>query len=81
MAQLRWTNGRATRCHGAPGSSSPRRWPIVDEPTATPKVTLIGTGHVFRIEDTVRDAIIALRPGIVFIELDRGRLRGLMHRR
>lgn len=53
----------------------------MDEPTATPKVTLIGTGHVFRIEDTVRDAIIALRPGIVFIELDRGRLRGLMHRR
>lgn len=45
------------------------------------KVTLIGTGHVFRIEDTVRDAIIALRPDIVFIELDRGRLQGLLHRR
>ncbi len=42
-------------------------------------LTLIGTGHVFAIQDTVRDAILALRPSVVAVELDAGRLRGLMH--
>lgn len=46
-----------------------------------PALTLIGTGHVFQIEDTIRDAILALRPAVVFVELDRGRLSALLHRR
>lgn len=45
------------------------------------KVTLIGTGHVFRIEEAVQEAIHALRPNIVCIELDRGRLQALLHKR
>lgn len=45
------------------------------------RLVLIGTGHVFAIQDTVRDAITALRPDIVFVELDRGRLRALQERR
>jgi pheromone shutdown protein TraB len=56
---------------------------IVTEPDSVQlgRVTLIGTGHVFSIEETVREAIIALRPDVVFIELDRGRLMALLHRR
>lgn len=45
------------------------------------RLVLIGTGHVFAIQDAVRDAIVALRPQVVFIELDAGRLRALMQRR
>ncbi|MEA3190999.1 MAG: hypothetical protein QOD77_1581 [Thermoplasmata archaeon] len=44
-------------------------------------LTLIGAGHVFRIEDTIRDAILALRPDVVFVELDRARLMALLERR
>lgn len=46
-----------------------------------PELTLIGTGHVLDIGDTVRDAIVALRPDWVFVELDRGRLKALIDRR
>ncbi len=49
------------------------------EPTAG-RLVLIGTGHVFRIRDTIREAIEALGPDIVFVELDQGRLNALMHR-
>lgn len=45
------------------------------------ELTLIGTGHVFQIEKTIQDAIHALRPDVVFVELDRGRLQALLHRR
>ena len=45
------------------------------------RLTLIGTGHVFQIEHTIREAILALRPDVVFVELDRARLQGLLHRR
>lgn len=45
------------------------------------RLTLIGTGHVFRIEEDVRGAIQALRPDVVFVELDRGRLQALLARR
>jgi len=45
-----------------------------------PKLTLIGAGHVFRIEQTIRGAIQALRPDVVFVELDMGRLQALMER-
>lgn len=51
------------------------------EPLAPGAVTLIGTGHVFDIQRTVRDAILALRPDVVFVELDRGRLQALLYRR
>lgn len=44
-------------------------------------MTLIGSGHVFQVRDTIRQAILALRPDIVFVELDRGRLQALLHRR
>ncbi len=48
---------------------------------ATPRLVLIGTGHVFRIEDTIQDAIRAVRPDKVFVELDQGRLQALLYRR
>jgi pheromone shutdown protein TraB len=44
------------------------------------KLTLIGAGHVFRIEETIRGAIQALRPDVVCVELDRGRLDALAQR-
>lgn len=47
---------------------------------AGPSLTLIGTGHVFQVRQAVEDAILALRPDIVFVELDRGRLQALLHR-
>ncbi len=50
-------------------------------PATAPRLTLIGTGHVFRIEETVQDAIRAVRPHVVFVELDHGRYQGLMHRK
>lgn len=51
--------------------------------TASPdgRLVLVGTGHVLQIQETVRAAIEALRPDVVFIELDAGRLRSLMERR
>ncbi len=58
---------------------------VVSEGSITPQPTpgrlvLIGTGHVFQIRDTIREAIEALGPDVVFVELDRGRLNALMHR-
>ena len=44
------------------------------------RLTLVGTGHVFRIRDTIRDAIRALQPDVVCVELDRGRLQALLER-
>lgn len=44
------------------------------------RLTLMGVGHVFQIADTVRMAIHALRPDVVFVELDRGRLGALLER-
>ncbi len=44
-------------------------------------MTLIGTGHVFQIQQTVRDAIQALSPDVVFVELDKGRLHALVAKR
>lgn len=44
-------------------------------------MTLIGVGHVFAIEPTIRSAIAALRPDAVCVELDHGRLQGLLQRR
>lgn len=52
-----------------------------DAPHSMGRLVLIGTGHVFRIQDAVRDAILATRPDVVFIELDAGRLRSLVQRR
>lgn len=43
-------------------------------------LTLIGSGHVFQVRDTIRQAILAVRPDIVFVELDRGRLQALVQR-
>jgi pheromone shutdown protein TraB len=44
------------------------------------ELTLIGSGHVFQVRDTIHQAIVALRPDIVFVELDRGRLQALAER-
>jgi pheromone shutdown protein TraB len=44
------------------------------------RLTLIGSGHVFQVRDTIRQAVLALRPDIVFVELDRGRLHALVER-
>jgi pheromone shutdown protein TraB len=43
-------------------------------------LTLVGSGHVFQVKDTIRQAILALRPDVVFVELDRGRLHALAQR-
>jgi len=43
-------------------------------------LTLVGAGHVFRIEQTITQAIQALRPDVVFVELDAGRLNALLER-
>lgn len=45
------------------------------------KLTLIGTGHVFDIGQIVHDAVIALHPQVVCVELDQGRLQALLARR
>lgn len=44
------------------------------------RVTLIGTGHVFDLEAAVTGAIEAIRPPVVGVELDAGRLRALAAR-
>jgi len=44
-------------------------------------LTLIGTGHVLQIDAAIRDAILAIRPEVVAVELDNGRLRALLDRR
>lgn len=44
------------------------------------ELVLIGTGHVFRIEETIRDAIEAIQPHHVLVELDPPRLQALYHR-
>jgi pheromone shutdown protein TraB len=50
-------------------------------PPAPPgALTLVGSGHVFQVRDTIRQAILALRPDVVFVELDRGRLHALAQR-
>ncbi len=69
---------------GAPAGAIPV--PPVGAPAPVPplipgQLTLIGAGHVFQIEATIRDAVVALRPDIVFVELDRGRLQGLIEKR
>lgn len=43
-------------------------------------LTLIGAGHVFDIEQAIVDAIHAIRPERVFVELDRGRLMALVQK-
>lgn len=52
--------------------------PTADLPPG--RLTLIGTGHVFQVKDTIRMAMQALQPDIVFVELDRGRLHALQQR-
>lgn len=74
---------------GAPAAPDPPSQPVA-APTAAPaapvapaapgKLTLIGAGHVFRIEDEIHGAIHAIRPDIVFVELDPGRLQVLVQR-
>ena len=49
-------------------------------PPAPPRLTLIGAGHVFDIHGTVRGAVAALRPDVLFLELDRGRFDALVHK-
>lgn len=51
-------------------------------PAAPPPgaLTLIGAGHVFRIEESIAQAIHAVRPDMVFVELDPGRLNALLER-
>lgn len=44
------------------------------------KLVLIGTGHVFRIEETIADAIAAIEPNRVMVELDPPRLQALYAR-
>lgn len=72
----------------APPSRVPRAPPRGPEgpagtdgpPAHPPQLTLIGAGHVFRIEEAIAQAVQALRPDIVFVELDPGRLNALLER-
>jgi pheromone shutdown protein TraB len=43
-------------------------------------LTLVGTGHVFRIGEAVEDLILARRPAVVCVELDPVRLAALKER-
>lgn len=55
--------------------------PAAPAPDLPPgRLTLIGTGHVFQVRDTIRLAVQALGPDVVFVELDRGRLHALQQR-
>ncbi len=53
----------------------------MENPAPRPQLVLIGTGHVFQISEAIRGAVEAVRPDVVFVELDRGRLRALLDRR
>ncbi|HUR62327.1 MAG TPA: TraB domain-containing protein [Candidatus Thermoplasmatota archaeon] len=64
---------RAPPVPGSPAARPP-------EGASRPALTLIGAGHVFRIEQAITQAIQALRPDVVFVELDQGRLDALLHR-
>lgn len=61
----------------APAPAAPASASAAPAPGA---LTLIGAGHVFQIKETIRDAVLALRPDVVFVELDRARLMGLLER-
>lgn len=50
-------------------------------PPALGHLTLIGTGHVFNLDAAVRDAVVALRPDLVMLELDKARLEAILERR
>ncbi len=65
---------------GAPSAPAPASAaaPAPQGPVQPGRLTLIGAGHVFAIRDTLRDAVLALQPDIVFLELDAGRLNGLL---
>lgn len=64
-----------------PAPAAPAAPPPGPAPDLPPgQLTLIGTGHVFQVRDTIRLAIEALRPDVVFVELDRGRLHALQQR-
>jgi len=43
-------------------------------------ITLIGVGHVFDLAGRLRSEILARTPGLVCIELDRGRFQALLER-
>jgi pheromone shutdown protein TraB len=62
----------------SPGLAGPAVPPGPAPPRSPGRLTLIGAGHVFAIRETLRDAVFALEPDIVFLELDRGRLNGLL---
>lgn len=71
-----------------PATGGPKAPPAPQGPSAVPigpppppgALTLVGSGHVFQVRDTIRQAILALRPDVVFVELDRGRLQALAQR-
>ncbi|MFO1533568.1 MAG: TraB/GumN family protein [Thermoplasmatota archaeon] len=59
---------------------APSPAPATPSPDPPGKLTLIGAGHVFQIGPAIRGAIQALRPDVVFVELDPGRLHALVER-
>lgn len=62
-------------------ASPPAPRPPFGDPASPPgALTLIGTGHVFQVRETIRLAVRALNPDLVFVELDRGRLHALEQR-
>lgn len=85
MAPGAAAGGRATDPAGgdaSPPASAGPAGPPGDAAAGDPgRLVLIGTGHVFRIAQEIRGAIHAVHPDIVFVELDRGRLRSLLAKR
>ncbi len=78
------TGRRPSAAPTAPTTPHPGEPVAPSGPPAPPRppgaLTLVGSGHVFQVRDTIRQAILALRPDVVFVELDRGRLQALAQR-
>lgn len=60
--------------------AGPSSSPSAPPPLPPGPLAIIGTGHVFQVRDTIRQAILALRPDVVCVEIDRGRLGALLDR-
>lgn len=64
-----------------PGGSEPKERVKVERPVRKRfMITLLGVGHVFDLERSIRSAIFARRPRVVALELDPARFAFLMNR-
>lgn len=79
-----WTpgagGGKPKRAAAPALAPAPIPAPLPSPPLPPGALTLVGTGHVFQVKDTIRQAVHALRPDLVCVELDKGRLQALLQR-